>query len=385
MNVIVLTILIICTAGAAGSALYWYAFRFEPVNFKLSEVDIVICSVKKSNQKIKKSDPFLTILHLSDFHLRKDRKGDRLFHFIQGLKVLRPDLVLITGDLVEREEYFPYLIEMLSGFEAKLGKFTVFGVHDYYDKTIKEFTKNMIKRKKEYRRENDIKGLIEKLCAIGIKVLRNDTVRFNLDSLSDSEVIRAEKDYPGNDSQKEGKIGILQLIGLEDAIIEKTDIDAAFKDLNSGLNKDDNHSTEDSNININAEGNYRNSNIEVNNIAPGRKKDHFRRNRDKIHKLNKNGRISIAITHTPDMDMMVELVERDTDIILCGHTHGGQVRLPGVGALITGSRVKARYASGLFYFRDFVLYTTRGLGEGRYSPFRFFCQPEASLIRIHES
>ena len=150
MAIAVLIILILCTAGAAGFALYWYAFRFEPVNFSLSEVEIFISSDRKSRNAdctIKGRDnPVLTILHLSDFHLRRDWKGRKLFHFVQGLKVLRPDLILITGDLVEKDEYFPYLIEMLSGFNSMLGKYAVFGVHDYYDKTAGEFTKNMLKK-----------------------------------------------------------------------------------------------------------------------------------------------------------------------------------------------------------------------------------------------
>jgi predicted MPP superfamily phosphohydrolase len=365
MNALVLTILILCAAGAAGSALYWYAFRFEPVNFKLSEIDIFVTDNNEISQDKVKNDPLLTILHLSDFHLRKDRKGDKLFHFIHGLKVLIPDLVLITGDLVEKDEYFPYLKEMLSGLNARLGKYSVFGVHDYYDKTVREFTRNMIRRKKEYRRENDVSGLIKNLDSIGIKVLRNEAAILNLKSLSNPEAERAKNSHSGNDGHVLSRIDEVQLVGLEDAIIEKTDIDTAFQDLADGFQK---------------KNNVNDCNYEM---AGERDTDYFKLNKEKVHKLNNRGKIRVIITHTPDMELIAELTKRGADIILCGHTHGGQVRLPGVGALITGSKIKAKYASGLFYFRDFVLYTSRGLGEGRYSPFRFFCQPEASLIRIH--
>ncbi len=374
MNTSVMIILILFAIGAAGAALYWYAFRFEPVNFKLSEISIFIRSSKKNSSNVKgrsnkkgndpqlrktagRNEPLLTILHLSDFHLRKDKKGDKLFHFINGLKVLKPDLILITGDLVEKNEYFSYLIEMLSGFIARLGKYAVFGVHDYYDKTIKEFTKNMLKRKKEYRRENDVMGLSKNLDSVGIRVLRNSMVRIALKEIPDSA--------PGGTWERyhhrlEGdQIGEVQIIGLEDAIIEKTDIALAFKELNADF-----------------KNNYSGASSARN------RKEYFKQRKSKVHNLNNSGSVRICITHTPDMDMMVELVKRGIDIILCGHTHGGQVRLPGVGALLTGSKIKARFASGLFYFRDFVLYTSRGLGEGRYSPFRFYCQPEASLISI---
>jgi predicted MPP superfamily phosphohydrolase len=337
MTLAVLIILILCAVGAAGFTLYWYAFRFEPVNFMLSEVEIFIGRDGKSHNtgySVKRRDnPVLTILHLSDFHLRKDRKGSRLFHFVQGLKVLLPDLILITGDLVEKNEYFPYLIEMLSGFNSRLGKYAVFGVHDYYDKTAGEFTKNMLKKRKDYRRENDVKELAKKLDSIGVRVLRNEQVK-----------------------HRTGNLDEIQIIGLEDAMIDKTDIDLAFRGLNKNYLDD-------------------NSRKDI--------KNYFTPKKTRIHTLNNSSRLRICITHTPDMNMIAKLAGRDVDIILCGHTHGGQVRLPGVGAIITGSKIRAKYASGLFYFKDFVLYTSRGLGEGRYSPFRFYCQPEASLIRVY--
>ena len=79
----------------------------------------------------------------------------------------------------------------------------------------------------------------------------------------------------------------------------------------------------------------------------------------------------------------MDLGQLGTDIIISGHTHGGQVRLPVIGAILSGCNIRTRYASGLFYFKQFVLYVNRGLGEGRYSQFRFFCQPEASLLTFY--
>ena len=191
----------------------------------------------------------------------------------------------------------------------------------------------MLKKKKDYRRENDITELVKNLDSIGIRVLRNELVK-----------------------HRTGNLGEIQIIGLEDAIIEKTDIDLAFRGLNENYLDD------------NTRKNIRNC---------------FTPKKTRIHTLNKSSRLRICITHTPDMEMITNLAGRGVDLILCGHTHGGQVRLPGVGAIITGSKIRAKYASGLFYFKDFVLYTSRGLGEGRYSPFRFYCQPEASLIKVY--
>lgn len=367
MNPIALTIIIAPALIAAGIALYWYAFRFEPVNFRLSDVKIFTSRDDAHERHFIKSDPghskysnkkepVFTILHLSDFHLRKDRKGKRLFDFVQSLKVLSPDLLIITGDLVEKNEYFPYLVDMLSGFNSRLGKYAVFGVHDYYNKTMREFTKNMLKKKRYYSRENDVTSLIEKLDSIGIKVLRNESIIHRLGPETNPDESKSKRDK--SSFQEKDRINEVQIIGVEDAIIEKSDAGLAFKEFAGALK-------EDGNVYGRAEKNC---------FLPGR---------GNIHRLKNHGKIRISMTHTPDMRLISELSARGADIILCGHTHGGQIRIPGLGALITGCKLRARYASGLFYFKDFVLYISRGLGEGRYSPFRFFCQPEASLIKIY--
>ena len=86
-----------------------------------------------------------------------------------------------------------------------------------------------------------------------------------------------------------------------------------------------------------------------------------------------------------DMDKIATLHKKDVDIVLSGHTHGGQVRLPLIGAIISGCKIKTRFASGLFYFKKMVLFTSRGLGEGKYSQFRCYCPPEAVRISIYRT
>jgi predicted MPP superfamily phosphohydrolase len=326
--------------AAISALVYWYAFRFEPVNFKISNIiinlrknagitdDTAGISASSTGSADKAATPDFTILHLSDFHLRKDRKGEKLFEFVHSLSNYNPDFIFITGDLVEKDIYFDYLAEMLEGLNAKSGKYAVFGVHDYYNKTPKEFIKNMIKRIKEYQRENDVSGLINKLGGIGIKVLRNERVSHFL-----------SRDFSINIS------------GLEDSAIGKTDIAKTM--LEKG-----------------------NSKKELIN------KDLFVLDGRNLHNLNDSKKIEICLTHTPDMDLFGRLADNGVDIIFAGHTHGGQVRLPGIGAIISGCDISAKYASGLFYFKKFVLYVSRGLGEGRYSPFRFYCPPEATIIKV---
>ena len=71
------------------------------------------------------------------------------------------------------------------------------------------------------------------------------------------------------------------------------------------------------------------------------------------------------------------------DLMLAGHTHGGQIRLPWYGALITLDRFGKRYESGFFEERGKRLIVSRGIGCEPYTPeVRFLCRPEVVVIDI---
>lgn len=82
--------------------------------------------------------------------------------------------------------------------------------------------------------------------------------------------------------------------------------------------------------------------------------------------------------------MILDEKSRDYDLVLARHTHGGQVRLPFVGALVTLTRIPRKYSAGLFYFGKTVLYVNRGVGlEGFLAPkIRLLCPPEIALLTI---
>ena len=93
-----ITIIIIISVLAAAAALavltYWYAFIFEVSNFKLSEIEIFLKSqAEKSQAENTKSHPEFSVLHLSDFHLRKDVKGESCLNLSRALN---PLLLLLT-------------------------------------------------------------------------------------------------------------------------------------------------------------------------------------------------------------------------------------------------------------------------------------------------
>lgn len=71
------------------------------------------------------------------------------------------------------------------------------------------------------------------------------------------------------------------------------------------------------------------------------------------------------------------------DLILCGHAHGGVIRLPFVGGLIgTGRRLGADYESGIYRGEGFTMLVSRGLGNSSAIP-RLFNRPEIAVITLH--
>jgi predicted MPP superfamily phosphohydrolase len=90
----------------------------------------------------------------------------------------------------------------------------------------------------------------------------------------------------------------------------------------------------------------------------------------------------VLLYHSPEL--MPAAVERGIDLYLCGHTHGGQVRLPFIGPLLTASQLGRRYVMGHYHEGRTHLYVTRGVGfEGLGAPrVRLFCPPEVTVVEV---
>jgi predicted MPP superfamily phosphohydrolase len=91
---------------------------------------------------------------------------------------------------------------------------------------------------------------------------------------------------------------------------------------------------------------------------------------------------SILLHHSPDL--FDEAAGHGVDLYLCGHTHGGQVRLPWIGAILTSSVFGRRFQMGLYHENTTNMYVSKGVGlEGLGAPrVRFLCPPEITLITI---
>ena len=91
---------------------------------------------------------------------------------------------------------------------------------------------------------------------------------------------------------------------------------------------------------------------------------------------------TLLLYHSPDL--MPEASRAGIDLYLCGHTHGGQIRLPLWGAVVTSSKYGKRYEMGCYQAGSTTLYVSRGIGlEGKGAPrMRFLCPPEIELFEL---
>jgi uncharacterized protein len=253
---------------------------------------------------VRAGSPALSILHLSDTHLGRHNLGLAawLRAVPEGMDVI-PDVVAATGDLIDDDSGIEPLIDALSGFEARIGKFYVFGSHDYYSSSMRGFVKGATRlfarsRRPVTTRRIDVGRLAAGLDSAGWKPLLN----------------YAETATVGDRS--------VRIAGIDDPFLNR-------------------HRT-----------------------------NHIARARD--------DRLAIALVHTPDV--VAEWVLAGFDLVLAGHTHGGQIKLPVLGAAVTNCSLPTELASGLHRVGNAWLHVSPGLGTSKFSPVRFMCPPEATLL-----
>lgn len=92
--------------------------------------------------------------------------------------------------------------------------------------------------------------------------------------------------------------------------------------------------------------------------------------------------LHLAVTHAPYLRVLDAMVCDRPDLILAGHTHGSQIALPLFGALVTNCDLPRDHAKGLTQWENVPLHVSAGLGTNPFTPIRFACRPEASLITV---
>lgn len=88
----------------------------------------------------------------------------------------------------------------------------------------------------------------------------------------------------------------------------------------------------------------------------------------------------IVVSHNPDVLLYPEPLR--CHLLLCGHTHGGQIRFPGWGAMTTSTRLGRKFDKGVFRITDSqYVFITKGIGSGRV-PLRIACPPEVAQLTV---
>jgi predicted MPP superfamily phosphohydrolase len=112
---------------------------------------------------------------------------------------------------------------------------------------------------------------------------------------------------------------------------------------------------------------------------------HLKRDRyaDIAGRPDHNAALTLGLTHSPEPRVLDAFAADGYDLVMAGHTHGGQLRIPGYGALVTNcelDRTRARGASR--WGAHTWLHVSAGMGTSPYAPVRFACPPEASLLTL---
>ena len=93
--------------------------------------------------------------------------------------------------------------------------------------------------------------------------------------------------------------------------------------------------------------------------------------------------VRIGVIHSPEPALLSAFAGDGYDLVLAGHTHGGQVRVPFGPAIVTNCGIDVHRARWLHKWDERMwFHVCAGLGTGPYTPIRFACRPEASLLTL---
>ncbi|MEI7026289.1 metallophosphoesterase [Paenibacillus sp. y28] len=262
---------------ATGGSTYAYSRFIEPGWIEIARMELACPRLPEAFNGVR-------LLHFSDLHIGFHFDMKDLQSVVGQINSLKPDLVCFTGDLYDyalssNEECGQHL----SAIQAPLGKFAVFGNHDYY---------------KDYRK---IAAIFQ---AGDFTLLKNSSTRV---------------EYQDH---------MMQVAGVDDMWSGKPNLAKALDALNP---------------------------------------DAF----------------TLLLSHAPDFADIA--AESYVDVQLSGHSHGGQVRLPGLGAVVTPDFGR-KYVMGLYKLNNnrLQVYTNRGIGCSNL-PIRLFCRPELTLITLRSA
>jgi hypothetical protein len=256
----------------AGGLLASYASGIEPYWPEIVRLSLAL-------PRLSPSLDGLTVVQISDLHVGYAKNHANTQRSVQTVNALHPDLVVVTGDMIQGEPEEALLCAAeLAAIDAPLGVYAIMGNHE--------------------RRLPPREGELPFRRA-GLTVLSNAAHEIVVDGAS------------------------LWIVGLDDLIMRRGDFNLALHEVPDESCK-------------------------------------------------------ILLVHEPDI--VDRAAQFPIDLQLSGHTHGGQVRLPGVGALLLPI-LGRKYPMGLYRVHDTWVYTNRGLGVTR-PAMRFNCRPEITEFTL---
>ena len=305
-------------AAALGVGAAGYATVVEPRLFALRRVTVP-CLPAGTRP--------LRVLHLSDLHLvpRQRRKRD----WVAGLAALDPDLVVVTGDNLAAHDAVPAALETYDRLLDAPGAF-VLGSNDYFAPKAK----------------NPLRYLDDSHVRVGRGDRRDDEEldpsRLPTQQLVDGLTGRGWLDLTNARARLEVAGVPLELVGVDDPHLEYDDYDA---------------------------------------VAGAAATD---------------AALTIGVTHAPYLRVLDAMAADGARLLMAGHTHGGQLQIPGYGALVTNCDLDTGRVAGLSRWWPGAgstpssqapadaawLHVSAGLGGNPYTPFRFSCRPEATLLTL---
>ena len=276
--------------GAAGIA---YA-RWEAQAYTLRRVSVPVLPTGQRPMRV---------LHLSDLHLIPGQV--KKVSWVQSLRALQPDAVVVTGDFLSHQDAIPHVLDALDPLFGVPGAF-VLGSNDYYAPR----------------------------------------------PLNPAKYLRGP-------SQLEPKRAMLPWQDLVDGLTGN-----GWQDLGNRRTT------------LTIDGRH----IDVRGVDD----PHISRDRyDEVAgPFADDADLTLGVTHAPYLRVLDAMAADGADLVLAGHTHGGQLCVPGIGALVTNCDLPRSQAKGLSSHDGSALHVSAGMGTSPYAPVRFACRPEATLLTL---
>jgi uncharacterized protein len=272
----------------------------------------------------------IRVLHLSDLHLAPWQHDKQ--EWVRGLAALEPDLIVNTGDNLGHVDAYDALAYTLAPFQGIPGIF-VNGSNDYWGPQLKNpfrYFGGPSLLKSALHEPLDITRVHAIFADLGWNDINNAAEALDINGTH------------------------LELFGVDDPHIGLDRLDLITRAVDD-LRGDDPLGDE---------------------IWP-----------DSEHGRQQRPTVTIGVAHAPYRRVLNSFVNHGAQLILAGHTHGGQVCVPGFGALVTNCDIPRAQVKGLSLWNSGLhtsfLNVSAGLGTSIYAPVRFSCPPEATMLTLN--